>query len=342
MNVIPEQYIKGMSLLSVLNDIHQQQVIFNKRMYMNFDKTSVQGELREQEPMSRHTSWKTGGNADYYYRAVSIEDLSEFMAMLPDDMPVTWVGLGSNLLVRDGGIPGVVISVAGMLDSFELISDTEIKLGAGLPSAKAARFAARRGLTGIEFLAGIPGTVGGALAMNAGAYGNEIWRHVYQVETVNRQGVRRILTKDQFEIGYRSVSIANDEWFISANLKLELADKEIVEKRIRTLLAERADTQPLGKLSCGSVFRNPPNDHAARLIDECGLKGKKIGGACVSEKHANFIINSGNASSTDIEQLIEFVQAEVYKQKAVKLIPEVRIIGKAADVVTSNNSGNNY
>ena len=328
-----------MSLSGVLNDIHEQQVIFNNIMHINFDKASLQGELREHEPMSRHTSWKTGGNADYYYRVASIEDLSEFMSMLPDDVPVTWVGFGSNLLVRDGGLPGVVISVTGVLDSAKLISDTEIKLGAGLSCAKAARFAAKQGLAGTEFLAGIPGTVGGALAMNAGAYGSEIWSHVYQVETINRKGECRTLNKDQFEIGYRSVSLSTDEWFISASLKLELTDKEIAEQRIRNLLAERADAQPLGKLSCGSVFRNPPDDHAARLIDECGLKGKQIGGACVSEKHANFIINTGNASSNEIEQLIEFVQAEVYKQKMIKLIPEVRIIGESTEVIKSKNSG---
>lgn len=315
----------------MLNDFYKQQDIFNNIMHINFDKASLQGELREQEPMSRHTSWKTGGNADYYYRAANIEDLSAFLAMIPDDVPVTWIGFGSNLLVRDGGIKGVVISVAGVLDNFDIINETEIKLGAGLPCAKAARSAAKLGLTGIEFLAGIPGTVGGALAMNAGAYGSEIWSHVYQVETINRNGECRTLNKDQFEIAYRSVSLSIDEWFISASLKLELSDREVVEQRIRHLLTERADAQPLGKLSCGSVFRNPPDDHAARLIDECGLKGKQIGGAGVSEKHANFIINSGKACSADIEKLIEFVQTTVYEKHGIRLIPEVRVIGESIE-----------
>ena len=318
-------------MLNGSNNRHEQDFIFNNRMQLQIDKDLLKGELREQEPMSRHTTWKTGGCADYYYRPASLEDLSTFMSMLPDDMPVTWIGFGSNLLVRDRGISGVVISVTGVLDTQELINDTEIKLGAGLSCAKAARFAAKHGLTGIEFLAGIPGTIGGALAMNAGAYGGEIWRYVYQVETINHRGKHTSFNKDQFEIGYRSVSLANDEWFISASLKLETSEKEKVEQRIRTLLAERAEAQPLGQYSCGSVFRNPPNDHAARLIESCGLKGKQIGGAAVSDKHANFIINSANASSADIEQLIEYVQATVNEKYGIKLIPEVRIIGKAVE-----------
>lgn len=315
-------------MLSEQNEMQHKQAILNNRMRVDIDTSTLRGELREQEPMSRHTSWKTGGDADYYYRAADVDDLSVFMSILPSDMPVTWIGFGSNLLVRDGGLSGAVISVVGVLDDLEIINETEITVGAGITCAKAARFAARQGLGGVEFLAGIPGTIGGALAMNAGAYGGEVWRYVKQVETLNRNGERKICTKDQFEIGYRSVSIPEDEWFIACNMELEISDKEIVEQRIRNILSERAEAQPLGKLSCGSVFRNPPDDHAARLIDSCGLKGKQVGGATVSEKHANFIINSGNATSLDIEQLIELVQATVYEKHAVKLIPEVRVIGE--------------
>ncbi len=304
------------------------QTVFDNSMNIDFDKTLFKGKLLEQEPMSRHTSWKTGGTAQYFYIADDIEDLSVFMASIPEDMPVTWVGLGSNLLVRDGGLSGVVVSVLGVLNELECSDENEMKIGAGVTCAKAARLAAKHGLTGIEFLASIPGSIGGALAMNAGAYGGDIWRYVKHVETVNRNGQRQFYSRDQFEIGYRSVSLAEDEWFVSCALELEVSDKNTVEKNIKDLLSKRADAQPLGQHSCGSVFRNPENDHAARLIDICGLKGKQIGGAIVSDKHANFIINTGNATSSDIESLIELVQATVYETHAIKLIPEVRIIGE--------------
>jgi len=309
--------------------MQHKQVNFNNRMSVDIDTSMLRGDLREQEPMSRHTSWKTGGDADYYYRAADIDDLSVFMSRLPIDMPITWIGFGSNLLVRDGGLSGAVISVVGVLDELETINETEIIAGAGVPSAKAARFAAQQGLGGIEFLAGIPGTIGGALAMNAGAYGGEVWQYIKQAETINRKGERQVYSRDQFEIGYRSVSLPEDEWFVACNLDLEISDKDSVEQRITNMLSDRAVAQPLGQHSCGSVFRNPSDDHAARLIDDCGLKGKQVGGAIVSEKHANFIINSGNATSSDIEQLIELIQATVFEKHVVELIPEVRIIGES-------------
>ncbi len=298
-------------------------------MKLNLDTSKLIGDLREQEPMSRHTSWKVGGRAELYFSPASLDDLAMFLQSLPDDMTITWVGKGSNLLVRDGGIRGAVISVDGVLDQCELIGTTELKVGAGLACVKAARTAGKFGLTGIEFLAGIPGTLGGALAMNAGAWGGETWRHVIAVETINRDGKLKRYDRSDFEVGYRSVSLPSDEWFISAHLQLEHDDKEAIKARIRNMLSERAEAQPLGELSCGSVFRNPDNDHAARLIDACGLKGFAIGGAKVSEKHANFIINTGQASATDIETLIETVRQTVLQQHGVKLIPEVRMIGDA-------------
>ncbi len=308
--------------------MQQMQVVFNNSMNTEIDTSMLRGELQKQEPMSRHTSWKTGGNAEYYYRAIDIDDLSVFMSNLPSDMPVIWVGLGSNLLVRDGGLPGVVISVVGVLNELEHIGENGMAIGAGVTCAKAARFAAKQGLAGIEFLAAIPGSIGGALAMNAGAYGGEIWSYVKQVETIKKNGERQFYSSDQFEIGYRSVSLAEDEWFIACTLELNVSNKEQIEESIKNMLSKRAEAQPLGQHSCGSVFRNPESDHAARLIDTCGLKGKQCGGATVSEKHANFIINAGNATSLDIEKLIELVQATVYEKHAVKLIPEVRIIGE--------------
>ena len=298
-------------------------------MFLDLDTMGLQGELRTQEPMSRHTSWKTGGNADYYYIASDINDLAKFISKLPTSTPITWIGFGSNLLVRDGGLPGVVVSVVGLLNELKKINETDIFIGAGVSCVKVAHFSAKHGLEGIEFLAGIPGTIGGALAMNAGAYGGEIWSYIKEVETINRKGKREIFEKNKFDINYRSVSISENEWFIACKMKLEISTRTIVNDRIKKMLSERADGQPLGKLSCGSVFRNPTNQHAAKLIELCGLKGKKVGGAVISDKHSNFIINTGNATSLDIEQLIEFIQACVYEKYDIKLIPEVRIIGKS-------------
>ena len=305
-----------------------KQQILNNIMLNDINTMDLRGELRKKEPMSRHTSWKTGGNADYYYIASDVDDLVKFVSKLSDSTPMTWVGLGSNLLVRDGGISGVVISTYGLFNELKNLSETEIFLGAGISCAKAAYFSAKFGLEGIEFLAGIPGTIGGALAMNAGAYGGEIWSYVKEVETINRKGIRKIYEKDKFDIGYRNVCIPKDEWFIACTIELEVSTNSIVSGRIKKILEERADQQPLGKPSCGSVFRNPPNQHAAKLIDQCGLKGKRVGGAIVSEKHSNFIINTGNATSSDIEQLMELIQASVYEKYAIKLIPEVKIIGE--------------
>ena len=298
-------------------------------MFLDLDTMGLQGELRTQEPMSRHTSWKTGGNADYYYIASDINDLAKFISELPTSTPITWIGFGSNLLVRDGGVPGVVVSVVGLLNELKKINETDIFIGAGVSCVKAAHFSAKHGLEGIEFLAGIPGTIGGALAMNAGAYGGEIWSYIKEVETINRKGKREIFEKNKFDINYRSVSISENEWFIACKMKLEISTRTVVSDRIKKMLSERADGQPLGKLSCGSVFRNPTNQHAAKLIELCGLKGKKVGGAVISDKHSNFIINTGNATSLDIEQLIEFIQACVYEKYNIKLIPEVRIIGES-------------
>lgn len=316
-----------MALLNSENEIQTLQKVINSDMTMSINKSLLRGELREQEPMSRHTSWKTGGNAEYFYIAADINDLSEFMSNLPDDINITWVGLGSNLLVRDSGLSGVVISVVGVLKEMECIDDTVLKIGAGVTCAKVARFAAKQGLSGIEFLASIPGSIGGALAMNAGAYGGETWRYVKNVETINREGEIKRYDRGDFETGYRVVALADDEWFVSCSLSLNVSNQEEIERSMKTILTERAKAQPLGQHSCGSVFRNPDNDYAARLIEVSGLKGKQIGGAVVSEKHANFIINAGNASSSDIENLIELVQTTVYEKNGIKLIPEVRIIG---------------
>ena len=288
----------------------------------------MRGRLMRNVSLARMTTWGTGGPADRVYVPADVEDLSEFLAGLDPRDDVLWVGLGSNLLVRDGGVDGVVILTAQTLGRIEEPGGHLVRVGAGVPCAKLARHCAGRGYGGGEFLAGIPGTVGGALAMNAGAYGTETWDLVHRVETVDRRGGRRWRARDEFEVGYRSVGGVAGEWFTSAELRVIPEDPGAVRARTRGLIRARAASQPVGQRSCGSVFRNPPGDHAGRLVDACGLKGTRVGGAMVSEKHGNFIVNDGNASSSDIESLIGRVRSRVRDETGVDLEPEVRVVGR--------------
>jgi UDP-N-acetylmuramate dehydrogenase len=288
------------------------------------------GEMLYDEPLSRYTTWRVGGPARRMYRPVDSADLVQFMRSLPEDEPLLWLGLGSNLLVRDGGFDGTVILTRGRLDQVEQLDELRVRAEAGVSSAKLARITAHAGLCGAEFLAGIPGTFGGALALNAGAFGGETWELVEQVETINRQGQIRKRDPEDFQVGYRKVQIPQGEWFLSATIKLKPGDGEAALNAIQELLDKRASTQPIGLPSCGSVFRNPEGDYAARLIEQTGLKGRRVGEACVSEKHANFIINTGGATAADIEQLLQTVREEVEKATGTRLIAEVHIVGEEA------------
>lgn len=292
--------------------------------------TVLRGEWRQREPLARYTSWQIGGPAERLYLPADADDLAAALASLDADEPVLWLGLGSNLLIRDGGVRGTVISTRHALDGVALADGARVRAGAGAACAKVARFCARHDLVGGEFLAGIPGTIGGALAMNAGAWGGETWPHVEAVETVDRAGVRRERPAADFAFGYRTVTGPADEWFLAARLVFETGDGDAARVRIRALLAERGRTQPTGTKSCGSVFRNPPGDHAARLIEAAGLKGTSVGGAAVSDKHANFIVNRGDATAADVETLIGRIQAEVERRTGIRLETEVRIVGERA------------
>jgi UDP-N-acetylmuramate dehydrogenase len=287
------------------------------------------GELRHDEPMARHTSWRVGGPVDTWYRPADLDDLAGFLASLAPETPVYWIGLGSNLLVRDGGIRGVVVATHGALARMDRYGEHGILAEAGVPCAKIARSCARWGLGAGEFFAGIPGTLGGALAMNAGAFGGETWDYVRWVETLDRTGVRHQRARDEYRVGYRSVVGPQGEWFIAAGLEFP-AGRPTTQASIRELLVKRNTAQPIGAPSCGSVFTNPPGEHAARLIETAGLKGFRIGAAEVSPKHANFIINTGGASAADIERLLRHVAAEVERVHGVRLQAEVRILGEPA------------
>ncbi|MEN8819827.1 MAG: UDP-N-acetylmuramate dehydrogenase [Abyssibacter sp.] len=291
----------------------------------------LRGELRINEPLMRYTSWRVGGPSDRYYRPADGADLSEFMHRLPNEESILWMGLGSNLLIRDGGFRGTTVSVHGVLDQLRRIDDTRVFVEAGVHCARLAKLVASWGLAGGEFFAGIPGTLGGALAMNAGAWGGETWSVVESVRVIARDGAVRDLPASAFETGYRSVTAPeSDLWFVAAELAFTPDHDGQAPARIRRMIAERKASQPVGKPSCGSVFRNPAGDHAARLIEAAGLKGYRIGDAEVSPKHANFIINCGHARAADIESLITLVRDTVRRTADVDLIPEVRIVGEAA------------
>ncbi|MHB1214005.1 MAG: UDP-N-acetylmuramate dehydrogenase [Thiobacillus sp.] len=303
----------------------------------------LRGRFLYNEPMKKHVSWRAGGAAQRAYIPADLDDLGWLVRSVPTHEEIHMVGLGSNLLVRDGGVKGVVILLHGVLKKLAIESRTHglppapadidtavVYAQAGVAAPKLARFAANHDLVGGEFWAGIPGTVGGAIAMNAGCYGSETWDKLVQVQTLDRQGRLNERLRDDYVRGYRHVALKHprEEWFIGAWFRLARGDGAAARGTIQELLKKRIATQPLNLPNAGSVFRNPPGQYAAELIESCGLKGYRIGGAQVSEKHANFIVNLDHATATDIERLIEHVENTVEARTNVQLIREVRIIGE--------------
>ena len=293
-------------------------------------KLKLRGTLRCDESLSRHTSWRVGGIVRAFFQPKDIDDLKAYLKQLPENDELYWIGLGSNLLVRDGGINGSVICLSGVLKEHKFLENDRVYVESGMACPKVARMCAKQGLSGAEFLCGIPGTMGGALAMNAGAFGGETWDIVESVNMIDRTGNIKTYSPKDFTISYRHVEKPANEWFVSAVLRLQKGDAKLAQQTIKNLLAKRSGTQPTQQPNAGSVFRNPPGDYAARLIESCGLKGVCIGGACVSDKHANFIVNTGTATASDIEKLITHVQSIVEQETGVLLQTEVHIIGHAA------------
>lgn len=305
---------------------------------------TLRGTLTEHEPMARHVTWRAGGAARYAFHPADAEDLLAFFHAQPallEAFPPLFVGLGSNLLVRDGGVEATAIFTHPGLQQLSVADDERdavtIVAGAGVAAPKLARFAANLALEGAEFLAGVPGTVGGALMMNAGCYGSETWEHVTAVDVVQWvDGAMRVSSRGraEFDVGYRHVAahfgtLGVGSFFLGGRFRFRRGDGQRSRERIRELLARRVATQPLQLPNAGSVFRNPPGDHAARLIELCGLKGYAIGGAHVSDKHANFIVNpAGGGTADDIERLIAHVRSVVAERTGVMLEPEVRIVGE--------------
>jgi UDP-N-acetylmuramate dehydrogenase len=287
------------------------------------------GKLMHEVALAPYTYWQIGGNAEKLYNPLNLQDLQQFLKTLPLGEKLTWLGLGSNVLVPDEGLPGTVIITQGGLMGLELIAPDIIRAEAGVACAQVARFAARHNLVGGEFLAGIPGTVGGALNMNAGAFGGETWRSVHAVQTIDREGNVQERKPEEFKIAYREVHGLNGQWFVAGIFKFQAGDGKEGMEKIKSMLEKRAQTQPANEPSCGSTFRNPPGDFAGRLIETTGLKGLRHGNAQVSEKHANFIVNKGGATAADVAALIKEVRQKVYEKHGVWLQPEVHILSDA-------------
>jgi UDP-N-acetylmuramate dehydrogenase len=291
---------------------------------------NLQGELNFDYPLARHTSWRVGGNAECCYRPKNLHDLATFLKQVPAQEPLTWLGLGSNVLIRDGGLEGTVILTVNRLSEMDLVDRHLVRAEAGVTCAKLAKFCVTQGYESGAFFAGIPGTVGGALAMNAGAYGGETWTYVVKVETIDRFGNTHVRYPVEFSPRYRHVQIPKDEYFVAGYFDFPVGDAIQAKELVSALLKKRNASQPIGSYSCGSVFRNPAGDYAARLVEQVGLKGFCMGDAQVSLKHANFILNIGKARAADIEALIQYVAAQVQQQCGIELIPEVRILGRPA------------
>lgn len=287
------------------------------------------GDLRFNEPMSKHTSLRVGGPAEQFFIPHSVEDLSIFLKTLDSNLPILWLGRGSNLLVRDGGLSGVVVATSKISNVIEKVGKYLVRVGASIPCTKFARQCIRWKLGPSEFFSGIPGTIGGALSMNAGAFGYETWDNVFEVHTINREGKIRTRNPKDFQVSYRNVLGPENEWFIEAKMLFDPKFEASMEKQ-KDIMNARKNTQPIGLPSCGSVFKNPPGDFAARLIESANLKGYRIGGAEISSKHANFVINVGSATAEDIEKLILFMRKTVLKVHNVMLKKEVRIVGSGS------------
>lgn len=290
--------------------------------------TKLDGKLLLNEPLARYTSWRVGGRADQFYIPAGLDDLRTFLQSLDASEPITFIGLGSNLLVRDGGVRGTVVLMHNVLTALRMEGDL-VYAESGVTCAKLAKFSAKEAKQGAEFFAGIPGTLGGALAMNAGCYGSETWNVVKRVTTINRRGELNTRDAAEFVPTYRHIDMpVADEWFVAAWLELAVGDAQEAAQKIKTLLAKRLASQPLNLPSAGSTFRNPEGDYAARLIEASGLKGYIIGGAQVSEKHANFIVNIGGATALDIELLIKHMRDTVLEKQGVALQQEVKVLGE--------------
>lgn len=287
----------------------------------------ISGKLMNYHELSSYTTWKIGGPAEYFYYPTDLNDLIYFFKIWSKNK-ITVLGRGSNVLIRDGGINGLVICLDNNLNRLAMVNHNVIYAEAGITLADLVNHCTNLGMADAAFMVGIPGTLGGALRMNAGSYSSQIWDYVESVVTINDYGILTNRAAKEFTYYYRGIFGLNiNEWFVAAKLKFEITSREKALSIAKNNLQKRKQSQPLDFPNCGSVFRNPPNLYAAKLIEDAGLKGKTIGGAKVSEKHANFIVNFDQATSCDVERLMELIINQVEKNYKITLIPEVQILG---------------
>jgi UDP-N-acetylmuramate dehydrogenase len=303
--------------------------MFSTEWIVTCDK-DISGRLSVDQPLSKYTTWRVGGLADLLLIPTCIDDLATVLSKLPVDIPVTVLGLGSNVLIQEGGIRGLTIVMQGSgLTHIECHSDCFVTAQAAVPCGKLARICARNELSSAEFLAGVPGTMGGALTMNAGCYGGETWDLVHSVQMLTRQGELVWRDRSEFEVSYRKVvKPTPDEIFVATKLLLKPGVKADSLAMIKAMLDKRNKAQPTNLPNCGSVFKNPEGYHAAALIESMGLKGHRSGTAQISEKHANFIVNLGGATANDILSLIELMRLKVKEALGIDLVTEVRVLGE--------------
>jgi UDP-N-acetylmuramate dehydrogenase len=289
----------------------------------------VRGRLTAQAPLAPVTWFRVGGAAEVMFRPADAEDLAEFLAKRPPEVPVTVIGVASNLLVRDGGVEGVVVRLGRGFAAVE-ISGARVTASAGVLDLNVAITARAAGVGGLEFLSGIPGSIGGALRMNAGAYGREIKDVLESAAALDNAGVRHELSLGEMGLGYRHCGVPEDWIFLGVTLRGQEADRDAIQRRMAEIQSEREASQPIRARTGGSTFANPPGHKAWELIDATGCRGLRRGGAMVSEKHTNFLINTGAATAADIEGLGEEVRRRVFEKFGVRLDWEIRRIGRPA------------
>ncbi|MDX8397162.1 MAG: UDP-N-acetylmuramate dehydrogenase [Mariprofundaceae bacterium] len=283
------------------------------------------GQLSHNELLAKHTTLAIGGAARWYFKPNSKTCLAQAMALIPEQIQLLPLGRGSNLLISDHGFNGIIIDLAKI--NHINIQHTELHAEAGARMSKVAQQAASHALSGLECMATVPGDLGGGVAMNAGAFGQQLSDCLSSIEIILRNGSEQCLTRDKLDMSYRYTSLPKGSVVTSARFALTTTDTESIRQRMREMRQQRSLSQPLALPNCGSVFKNPIGDHAARLIEASGLKGKQIGQAQISELHANFIVNHGQAKADDIMALIKLAQSEVQRQFGIKLEPEVCMIG---------------
>ena len=286
----------------------------------------VRGSYKKHVVMAPYTWFRVGGAAATVFRPQDHEDLSQFLMQNSEEVPVTIIGAASNILIRDGGIPGVVIKLGKNFASINFKSNS-VQIGAGLPNSIAARLALKEGYSGLEFLSGIPGTIGGGLRMNAGAYGKEVKDILIEAEVIDNTGNIKVLSLEEMAMSYRHCGVPNDYIFLSGLFKTAKDVPPNIQKRLDEIKTRRVESQPIRERTGGSTFKNPRGYKAWELIEAAGCRGISIGGAMVSEQHCNFLVNTGNANATDLENLGNLVQKKVRDSTGIELEWEIKLLG---------------